>query len=170
MAAESNNPMDHLVSSSKVYPLHEEPTDGLVVCCADPRFLDANDLFLADIGILHPAIIAVPGSIKSFGLQAFIPKQWHTLQHQLELMAKRNAHVPRVVLITHEDCRSYAATAEWLGGVARILDSQREHLVGLARFLKEKYLPSARMELYRARIVANGSSSGVIFESIKLED
>lgn len=169
MPVESTSPLERLVSSSKVYPLHEEPTDGLVVCCADPRFLEANDQFLADIGILHPAIIAVPGSIKSFGLQAFIPKQWHTLQHQLELMAKRNAHVPRVVLITHEDCRSYAASAEWLGGVARILDSQREHLIGVARFLKDRYLPFAKIELYRARIVPDGTAQGVAFEPINLD-
>jgi len=166
MPAPPSNPLERLVSSPRVYPLHEEPTDGLVVCCADPRFLDANDQFLADIGILHPAIIAVPGSIKSFGLQAFIPKQWHTLKHQLELMARRNAHVPRVVLITHEDCKSYAASADWLGGLSRIFDSQRDHLIGVARFLKEACLPSASVELYRARIVPNGTTSGVTYEPI----
>jgi hypothetical protein len=169
MPAQPTNPLEGLVSSSKIYPLHEEATDGLVVCCADPRFLEANDQFLADIGILHPAIIAVPGSIKSFGLQAFIPNQWHTLKSQLELMAKRNAHVPRVVLITHEDCKSYAASAEWLGGFARVFDSQREHLIGVARFLKERYLPSARVELYRARIVPNGTTQGIAYEPITFD-
>jgi hypothetical protein len=153
---------------SSVYPLHEEPTDALVVCCADPRFLEAIDKFLADKGITNPAIIAVPGSIKSFGLQSFIPKQWHTLRHQLELMASRNAHVPRVVLITHEDCKSYAASAEWLGGAARILGAQQEHLLGLGRYLLQEFLPSARMELYRARIVPNGAQKGVAFEEITL--
>jgi len=165
MSSESRVPTG-VAPPQKVYPLHEQPTDALVVCCADPRFLDAIDEFLEDQGIHHPAIIAVPGSIKSFGLQAFIPKQWHTLKHQLELMATRNAHVPRVILITHEDCRSYAASAEWLGGAARILPAQSEHLTGLARFLQKEYLPSARMELYRARIVRNGASSGVVFEEI----
>ena len=154
---------------SRIYPLHEEPTDALVVCCADPRFLDAIDKFLEDQGIKNPAIIAVPGSIKSFGLQAFIPKQWHTLRHQLELMTTRNAHVPRVVLITHEDCKSYAASAEWLGGLTKVLPAQSEHLMGLAHFLQKEFLPSARMELYRARIVKDGASRGVSFEQINLE-
>lgn len=153
----------------KIYPFHEEPTDALVVCCADPRFLDAIDKFLEDEGIHNPAIIAVPGSIKSFGLQAFIPKQWHTLKHQLELMATRNAHVPRVVLITHEDCKSYAASAEWLGGAAQILDAQHDHLIGLGQFLLKEYLPSARMELVRARIVPDGASRGVLFEQVDLK-
>jgi hypothetical protein len=166
MPAESRDIQGVTGLQHKVYPLHEEPTDGLVVCCADPRFLDAIDKFLADQGIHHPAIIAVPGSIKSFGLQAFIPKQWHTLNHQLELMATRNAHVPRVILITHEDCKSYAASAEWLGGAARILAAQSDHLIGLAHFLRKEYLPSAQVELYRARIVPDGASRGVVFEPI----
>ena|SRR5258706_428922 len=149
-----------------IYPLHEEPTDGLVVCCADPRFLDAIDKFLESEGIHNPAIIAVPGSIKSFGLQAYIPKQWHTLKHQLELMATRNSHVPRVILITHEDCKSYAASAKWLGGIDKVLGAQRSHLLGVGQFLQKEYLPSAKIELYRARIVANGTSKGVKFETI----
>jgi hypothetical protein len=155
-----------MASSSKIYPLHEEPTDALVVCCADPRFLEAIDDFLEDQGVSNPAIIAVPGSVKSIGLQAFIPKQWHTLKHQIELMATRNAHVPRVVLITHEDCKSYAASAAWLGGLANVLDAQRDHLVALGRFIHEEYLPSARVELFRARIVQDSASRGVVFERI----
>ena len=43
-----------------------------------------------------------------------------------------------------------------------------EHLIGLARFLQAEYLPSASMELYRARIVTNGPVRGVAFEPIDL--
>ena len=109
--------------------MRDEPTDALVVCCADPRFRDAIGMFLKDLGVENPVIIAVPGSIKSFGLQAFIPKQWHTLKKQLELMATRNAHVPRVILIAHEECKSYAASAHWIGGLDKVVAAQHEHLI-----------------------------------------
>jgi hypothetical protein len=152
--------------ASKIYPLHEEPTDALVLCCADPRFRDAIGKFLEDQGIRNPVIIAVPGSIKSFGLQAFIPKQWHTLQKQLELMTSRNTHLLRVILMTHDDCKSYAESVEWLGGFPAIPAAQRGHLLGLAAFVRKEYLPSARVELYRARIVPKGATHGVAFEAI----
>ena len=73
-----------------------------------------------------------------------------------------------MALITHEDCRSYAASADWLGGASKVLSSQSEHLVG-AHFLRKEFLPSARLELYRARIVPSGASRGVSFEEISLE-
>jgi carbonic anhydrase len=150
----------------KVYDLHEGPTDALVVCCADNRFLDAIDDFLEDIGVENPAMIAVPGSVKSIGLQMVIPKQWHTLRHQLELMAQRNAHVPRVILFTHEECRSYAASVKLLRGFTKVFDAQRDHLLKLAKFLASEYLPSARIELYHAAIVPRGSERGVQFQKI----
>lgn len=150
----------------RIYELHEEPTDALVVGCADPRFLEAIDQFLEGIGVLNPAMILVPGSVKSVGLQAFIPKQWHTLNKQLELMATRNAHVPRVILFTHEECRSYSASLSHLRRFTKVFDAQREHLVQLAKFLMKEYLPSARFELYHASIVPRGSARGVKFVKI----
>jgi len=150
----------------RIYELHEEPTDALVVGCADPRFLEAIDQFLEGIGVHNPAMILVPGSVKSVGLQAFIPKQWHTLKHQLELMATRNAHVPRVILFTHDECRSYSASAKYLQKFTKIFDAQRGHLVQLAKFLMKEYLPGARFELYHAAIVPRGSERGVQFRKI----
>ena len=94
-----------------VYALCEEETDAIVIRCADPRFRRAFDDFVSDLGIRNPATIAVTGSIKSFGLQAYIPKEWHALRKQLELIATRHTHVGRVVLLTHEDCQSYKASA-----------------------------------------------------------
>ena len=149
-----------------VYKLHEEPTDALVVACADPRFLDAMDRFLEDIGVNNPAMILVPGSVKAIGLQAFIPKQWHTLKHQLELMAERNAHVPRVILFTHEECRSYAASVKMLHGFTKVSDAQRDHLLKLSKFLAAEYLPNATFELYHAAIVPGSPGRGVTFQSI----
>jgi len=150
----------------RIYDLHEQPTDALVVACADNRFLDAIDDFLADIGVHQPAMILVPGSVKSIGLQGVIPKQWHTLKHQLELMATRNAHVPRVILFTHEECRSYAASLKALRKFTAVFDAQRDHLLRLAQFLMKEYLPSARFELYHAAIVPRGSERGVQFRKI----
>ncbi|MBP6886216.1 MAG: hypothetical protein KBC02_03160 [Candidatus Pacebacteria bacterium] len=157
---------DATPTDQKVYDLHEEPTDALVVCCADSRFLSAIDDFLKDIGITNPAMIMVPGSVKAIGLQAIIPKQWHTLQHQLELMATRNAHVPRVILFTHEECRSYAASAKLLRGFTRVSDAQRDHLMKLSKFLMKEYLPGAKFELYHAAIVPRGATRGVQFRTI----
>lgn len=156
--------------SQKVYALHEEETDALVVCCADHRFLDAIDKFLEEIGVVNPAIIAVPGSVKSIGLQGFIPGEWKTLKHQLELMATRNAHVPRVILFTHDECRSYAASLKMFQRIrnfAGISATQRGHLAALAKFLHDQYLPSAKFELYHAAIVPTpGGFRGVQFQKI----
>jgi hypothetical protein len=153
----------------RTYPLHEEPADALVICCADPRFLDAIDKFLEDEGIVNPAMVIVPGSVKSIGLQGFIPGDWKTLRHQLELMATRNAHVPRVVLFTHDECRSYAASEKLFRRIRNFVsvsDAQRSHLVAVAKFLKEQFLPGARFELYHAAIVPDGHLRGVQFRRI----
>jgi hypothetical protein len=146
-----------------VYPLCEEETDAIVIRCADPRFRRAFDDFVSDLGIRNPATIAVTGSIKSFGLQAYIPKEWHALRKQLELIATRHTHVGRVVLLTHEDCQSYKASAHLLGGLTQVLAQQRAHLLGLAHYLREKHLPDAAFEPYHARLVAGG----IQFERIR---
>ena len=150
-----------------VYPLCEEETDGIVIRCADPRFRQAFDDFIRDLGIRNPATIAVTGSIKSFGLQAYIPKEWHALRKQLELIATRHGHVGRVILLTHEDCQSYRASAHLLGGLTQVLVQQRGHLLALAHYLRERYLPHAAFELYHARIVAPGAERGIQFERIR---
>lgn len=149
-----------------VYPFNDEETDAIVIRCADPRFRRAFDAFVTDLGIRNPATIAVTGSVKSFGLQAYIPKEWHALKKQLELIATRHAHVGRVVLITHEDCQSYKASAHLLGGLANVLTQQRAHLIALAKYLREKYLPGASFELYHAKLVPPGLGRGVQFERI----
>jgi hypothetical protein len=156
-------------TSERIYPLIEEPTDAIVVCCADNRFLGAIHDFLRDIGITNPVMVAVPGSVKAVsGFSGFI-KDWHTLKGQLELLATRNKHVPRVVLFTHEECKSYAHSARIFGGIARIPQVQREHLVKLARILRKEYLPNAGFELYHAAIVPQGNRRGVRFQEIVSE-
>jgi hypothetical protein len=150
--------------SATVYPFDDEKTDGIVVRCADPRFRRAFDAFVADLGIRNPATIAVTGSIKSFGLQAYVPKEWHALNKQLELIATRHAHVARVVLMTHEDCQSYKASAHLMGGIGQLLTRQRGHLLALAKYVRERYLPEATFELYHARLVPRGAGKGVQFE------
>jgi hypothetical protein len=147
-----------------VYPFDEGKTDAIVVRCADPRFRRAFDAFVEDLGIRHPATIAVTGSIKSFGLQAYIPKEWHALNKQLELIATRHAHVGRVVLITHEDCQSYKASAHLMGGMGQLLARQRGHLLALAKYLRERYLAEATFELYHAELVPRGAERGVRFK------
>ena len=152
--------------TGRVYPFDEGETDAIVIRCADPRFRRAFDAFVTDLGIEHPATIAVTGSIKSFALQAFIPKEWHALRKQLELIATRHAHVTRVVLLTHDDCQSYKASAHLMGGLGSLLARQREHTLALGRFLRQKYLPDARFELYHARIVEGEGRRGVVFDHV----
>jgi hypothetical protein len=155
--------------AGRLYPFDEGDTDAIVIRCADPRFrraFDAFDAFVADLGIRHPATIAVTGSIKSFALQAYIPKEWHALRKQLELIATRHAHVTRVVLLTHDDCQSYKASAHLMGGLATVVERQRDHLAALGRFLRERYLPGASFELYHARLVESGGERAVNFDRI----
>jgi hypothetical protein len=152
--------------AGRLYPFDEGDTDGIVIRCADPRFRRAFDAFVTDLGIRHPATIAVTGSIKSFALQAYIPKEWHALRKQLELIATRHAHVTRVVLLTHDDCQSYKASAHLMGGLGGLLAKQRDHLKALARFLREKYLPGATFELYHARLVEGDAGQSVAFDRI----
>ena len=75
-------------------------------------------------------------------------------------------HVERVVLITHEDCQSYRASAHLLGGLGQLLARQRGHLLALAKYLRERYLQGATFELYHARLVPRGEGKGVQFERI----
>ncbi len=151
---------------AKVYPFNEGDTDAIVIRCADPRFRAACEQFVSDLGIGHPATIAVTGSIKSFGLQAYVPKEWHALKKQLELITTRHSHVERVVLITHEDCQSYQASAHLLGGLAKVLAQQHAHLLALAKYLRAKYLPDATFELYHAKLVPQEGGKGVQFERL----
>ena len=108
------------VPTDKVYPFHGEQTDAIVLGCADSRFLHAIDLFLADIGVLNPAKILVPGSVKAISLNVAFVKDWNVLRRQIELISSRNAHVPRVILFAHEDCRSYEHSAHLFGGLLRV--------------------------------------------------
>lgn len=151
-----------------VYPFEDGETDALVIRCADPRFRDAFIKFEEDIGVFNPAVIAITGSVKAFGLQLVIPKEWHGLRKQLELITSRHAHVPRVILFTHEDCRSYAQS--WAKGMLRkfsdVVGAQKGHLAALAGYLKKEYLPKARFELYHAVIVEDAKGRGVKFEKV----
>lgn len=88
------------------------------------------------------------------------------MRKQLELIATRHGHVGRVVLLTHEDCQSYKASAHLLGGLAKVLVQQRAHLLALAHYLRAKYLPQAAFELYHAGFVAQGATRGIRFEKI----
>ena len=154
-------------TSARLYPLRDEgPSDALVIHCADPRFQQAFAEFIKEeLGIERPSRISVPGSTSSFAVQGFLPKNWHALRKQIELMAEHNAY-PRVVIIDHEDCKGYAAVAQYLGRLIDVQSAQRKYLKALAKFLAKEFLPQARFELYRARIVQNGTSRAVQFEKV----
>lgn len=149
-----------------LYPLNEGESDGFVFHCSDPRFQEAFYEFpRKELGLKRPALIAIPGCTASFGTRGFVPKQWHTLKNQIELMAEHNKF-PRVVIINHDDCKGYAYAAKWLRGFTSLDVAQRQHLKLLAEFIRKTYLPGARFELYQAKIVSGQDSRTVRFEKV----
>lgn len=152
--------------SMNTYELVEGTSDALVLHCSDPRFQKAFHDFLHDeLKLRMPAVIAIPGSSSSVGVQAFLPKNWYALRNQIELMATHNSF-PRVVLINHDDCKGYAHIAQWLKGITNLAGEQRKHLNVLASYIKKEYLPSAKFELYQARIVEDSGTRRIKFESV----
>lgn len=152
--------------TAELYPLREGDSDALVIHCSDPRFQDAFHGFTRrGLGLEQPAVIVLPGSTASFGVQAFLPKRWHALRNQIELMTEHN-DFPRVIIINHDDCRGYTDVAKFIGGLMNVSVSQRKHLQGMAEYILKEYLPNAQIELYQAKIVRDGNVKGVRFERI----
>lgn len=153
-------------SLHQIYPLRVGKSDALVIHCSDSRFQDAFHNFLREeLSLKRPAIIVLPGSTASFGVQVFFPKRWYALRNQIELMAELN-DFSRVIIINHDDCLGYASVAKFLGGLANISTSQHKHIKGMAGYILREYLPNAQVELYQAKLVQDGESKGVRFERI----
>ena len=152
--------------TAKTYPLQTGAPDALVLHCSDPRFQEAfHDFIHEELGIHMSAPICIPGSSAAFGAQTFLPKGWNALRRQLELLTE-HSKFPRVVLINHDDCKGYGSIAQYLGGLAKVGQEQKTHLKKLATFIMSEYLPGARLELYQARIVQNGSGQAVQFDKV----
>lgn len=151
---------------SDFYELIEGKPDALVIHCSDPRFQSAFHDFLRDeLGITMPAVIAVPGSTGSFGVQSFLPKNWYALRNQIKLMTEHN-DFPRVVLINHDDCKGYASIAHLFKGLTNLVSEQRKHLKALAGFIQKEFLSGAKFELYQARIINKDGKKYVDFEQV----
>lgn len=152
--------------SVRLYYLQEGNPDALVLHCSDPRFQGAFHNFLEqELNVKMPAKIVIPGSVSSFGVQTFLPKGWHAMRKQIELMAA-HSKFPRVILINHDDCKGYAKIAQFIGGMSRVVSEQRKHLKLIGRYIREQYLPHAQFELYHAKIVQKDNDSFVEFERI----
>lgn len=150
----------------KLYPLAEGEADALVLHCSDPRFQPAFRAFLAEeLGITHPAMVIGPGSISAFGVMGTKPKLWHAMNSNIELMAARHP-IRRLVIITHQDCKSYAKLAEFFGGLTQVAAKQREHLKQVAALITKQYLPNATVELYHAVIVDSDEGRRVRFDRV----
>lgn len=149
------------------YPLVEGTPDALVIHCADPRFQEAFRGFVREeLGIRIPMVIALPGVTSHFGMQAALPKNWNAMKSHLQTMTERH-DVGRVVIINHDDCKGYARIACHFGGLAKIGEAQRKHLLGLAEFVRREFLPSAQFELYQAHIIGDPGQREVRFERIR---
>lgn len=154
--------------SNTKYPLQEGEPDALVIHCSDPRFQEAFRAFVkSELGINMPMVIALPGTTSAIGVQAALPKNWHTLKNFIETMTSRHK-VSRVVLINHDDCKGYARVAKLLGGLVRIPEMQKKHLKMLAKYIQEEHLPGASFELYQAHIDPPSTLGvrGVYFEKV----
>ena len=107
-------------------------------------------------------VIALPGVCSHFGMSSALPKNWAAMKSYIRTMTEIHA-VGRFILINHDDCRGYAKVAEHFGGLTKIAAAQRQHLHGLAEFVREEFLPHAQFEGYQAHIVGKE----VEFERIK---
>src|SRR3989344_2729551 len=149
-----------------LYPLTEGTPDALVIHCADPRFQEAfRDFIRNELSIRMPMVIALPGVTSHFGMQVMFPKNWYAMKAYLKTMTERH-EVARVVLINHDDCRGYAKIANLLGGLVKVPTLQRQHIHGLAEFIRKEYRPGAMFELYQAHGVREGGKNLVSFEKI----
>lgn len=154
------------VQEPKLYQLAEGEADALVLHCSDPRFQPAFRTFLAEqLGISHPALVIGPGSISAWAVQMAKPKMWHAMRQNIELMAARHP-IKRLVIITHEDCKSYSKLADLMGGLPKVPGLQREHLKQVAGWITKEYLPNASVELYHAAIVTVQDARKVRFDRI----
>jgi len=154
------------VDGPRLYSLAEGEADALVLHCSDPRFQPAFRAFLSEqLNITHPALVIGPGSISAWGVQMVKPKMWHAMRQNIELMAARHP-IKRLVIITHDDCKSYAKLASLLGGLPKVPGLQRDHLKKAADFIVKEYLPNATVELYHAAIVTESNMRQIRFDKV----
>lgn len=138
---------------------------AFVVHCSSPRFSQAFDTFIKDLGITHPIRIIVPGSVSSVGagVEMVLSKQFKVLKDQIEMLVEEHPHMtPRFVLINHEDCRGYAHIEASHGRIlqriakySQVLEKQEIDLklaAGIVNEISRRYLNGASVELYMARI------------------
>ena len=148
------------------YPLVTGPPDAFVIHCSSPRFSQAFDNFLKDLGVTHPIRIVVPGSVSSIGsgIEMILSKQFKTLKDQIEILVEEHPHMtPRFILINHEDCRGYAHLETKYGPMLRrlakytnVLEKQEIDLQLAAKVvdaIAKRYVHGATVELYMARII-----------------
>lgn len=152
---------------------------ALVVHCSDPRFQAAfkdfigNNLNLKE-GEYIP--IVVPGSIASLGsnISVLLPKRQKVLLDNIKLMFERNqGESMRLILINHEDCRSYAEIFSKIRKyIAKLPDTIKREVDDLAfaakiiRIAAGSFGVTCEPELYLARIIKDNE---VVFDKYAIK-
>jgi len=90
-----------------VYRLDDTPSEALVIHCGDPRFQKAFKRFLSEeLGISNYTPIIIGGGLHSFGVQAFLPKNFKILWEQIKFFIQEGK-LGQIIFINHEDCQWY---------------------------------------------------------------
>ena len=138
-----------------------EPPKALIIHCSDPRFQRAFREFKSkELGLEEGQYIPliVPGSVASMCLGTFLPKNLKIMREQIELLLE-HYHDPseRIILINHEECRSYGVMVARLQHVltsdvgAKQMDDL-EFAAGLIRQIATRYGAHPKIEMYMARV------------------
>ena len=154
--------------------------EAIVVHCSDPRFQKAfRDFVEGNLGLKAGRYIPiiVPGSIASLGvnISMLLPKRHKVLLDNIKLMLeRRQGETLRLILINHEDCKSYA---EIFGKMRKFLpkiipDALAREIGDLAfaanliRMAATHFKVNCAPELYMARINEGGE---IVFDQYALE-
>jgi hypothetical protein len=129
----------------------------VVVHCSDPRYQPHFQDFLRNgLGLDHYALVAVPGGGQFLTLAEYLPKfswvGWRWVKFVIDL-----TRPSRVILIAHDDCRWYL-DSRFAPDPARVRDKMLDDLRRVRAELAERLGPTARVELYFARLVGDSAS------------
>ena len=87
-------------------PFRNDPARVLVLCCADGRYIDAVEVFLADLGEPWHDLVAFPGGPAHLNAFSSLLLEHQAIRDAVDFMLR--AHRSKLlVLIAHHDCAYY---------------------------------------------------------------
>lgn len=133
----------------------------LVIHCSDPRYQPHFQEFLeTGLGLVHYALIAVPGGPHCLTLSDYLPKFAWAGWRWVKVM-ERVAQPERIILIAHDDCRWYV-TMGFVSAAASLRDRQIADLKTARKALAERF--KTAVDCYYARLEADHA----VFEKLSV--